>query len=399
MGSIMKNSKSTKTSKKKHSLVLTSCLFPPDLLRQRVAFSMMDEIVKELKKNNDHQTINTLLFAGDIIYADASAGILDPSDPKEKFDGAYKRLEATKSWKNLTAKLHHRFHTIDDHEIVDNWERSVNPDNCKLEGCDEKLMAEGKKRFQQFSQSNSGNEATNVDEKSLWGSRQADGLHLFLLDTRTERDARSAYNSRNVKMISGVQRKALLNWLDELHAVDLKNPEDPPVPKFIMSGSMILPRRVDAAYAAELNAPTLQSDSWDGYPKTRERILRHIAEKDIRNIVFLSGDEHLPVEATTVLKTADDRKTTVYSLHGSPLWAPFEFANTHQSAMMESDTYVFTRDGSSPVEANVQAEFPDVGNGFLHISMSVESPTQLELEYVGDRGRHLKTLKLCTNSL
>lgn len=160
---------------------------------------------------------------------------------------------------------------------------------------------------------------------------------------------------------------------------------------------MILPRRVYSVCAAQDRTPNLQSDSWDGYPGTREKILSHIAEKNIKNVIFLSGDEHLPVEATIVLK-AHGVCTTVYSLHGSPMWAPFEFANSEPSDLMKSDKYLFSQKTGLDVEAIVNAEFPNVGNGFLRIKFDLEHPHRLALTYVGDRATYQKSLPLCSES-
>ena len=156
----MKNIIKTQIAETTHSLFLTSCLYPPDLLRQRIAFRMMDKIVQVVDEQNNNSTINTLLFAGDHIYADASAGILDPSDPKEKFGGPYDRLKESRSWKDLKARMNNCFHTIDDHEIVDNWEPAVNPKICKIDGCKPKFMRDGKKKFYEFTQGKSGSNLT-----------------------------------------------------------------------------------------------------------------------------------------------------------------------------------------------------------------------------------------------
>ncbi len=171
----LKKNKATKT---KHSLFLTSCLYPPDLLRQRIAFLMMDKIVQVVDEQNNNSTINTLLFAGDHIYADASAGILDPSDPEEKFGGPYGRLQESRSWKNLKARMNNCFHTIDDHEIVDNWEPAVNPDICNTDGCCPETMKKGKEKFYEFVHGTSGNKS-NSEILNLWGSHYFDGINLF----------------------------------------------------------------------------------------------------------------------------------------------------------------------------------------------------------------------------
>lgn len=42
-----------------------------------------------------------------------------------------------------------------------------------------------------------------------------------------------------------------------------------------------------------LNGAILNYDQWDGYPKNRERILRHLADNAVPNAIVLSGDIHL----------------------------------------------------------------------------------------------------------
>ncbi len=42
-----------------------------------------------------------------------------------------------------------------------------------------------------------------------------------------------------------------------------------------------------------LNGAVLNYDQWDGYPKSRERVLQHLADAAIPNAVVLSGDIHL----------------------------------------------------------------------------------------------------------
>ena len=101
---------------KKNVLLLTSCLYPPNLLRQRLAYKMMDKMAEVITSEPDRSINYTLLVAGDSIYADASAGLLDPTDPRERFEQSYRRLQATPSWQQLSVLIHNRLHTIDDHD-------------------------------------------------------------------------------------------------------------------------------------------------------------------------------------------------------------------------------------------------------------------------------------------
>ena len=378
----------------KHSLILTSCLYPPNLLRQRLAYRMMDKLATV---TGDSDSINTLLFAGDSIYADASAGLMDPTHPQERFEAAYRRLQETASWKRMLPTLHNRRHTMDDHEIIDNWEPTHNPELGYMDGSDEKMMKEAKKHFLDFSQPQNSNRSENSNDGVLWGAQSIEGMNLFLMDTRTEREARCAETSRQAKLISPEQQTALLDWLATMHELDQKNHGQPPTPKFVMSGSMILPRRVASAFAEQKRSPTLESDSWDGYPSTRDTVLAYIAENNINNVVFLSGDEHIPCEANIVLSSPKNKDTTVYSLHGCPLYAPLPFANSEAHVFVESDSYTFPMSTQHErITANVEAQFPAVGNGFLRIEMNPAKPSELLLEYVGDDNNISRVLQLST---
>ena len=45
------------------------------------------------------------------------------------------------------------------------------------------------------------------------------------------------------------------------------------------------------------NDPAYWTDGWDGYPKARERLLSHIAARDIKNTLVLGGDVHAGIVA------------------------------------------------------------------------------------------------------
>ena len=65
---------------------------------------------------------------------------------------------------------------------------------------------------------------------------------------------------------------------------------------------------------ATLNGAVLNYDQWDGYPVQRERILQHLADNAVPNVVVLTGDIHL---AAVAQLRAGDRAT------GTPVGAEF----------------------------------------------------------------------------
>lgn len=398
---MMDTSNGSESKQTTNVLVLTSCIYPPNLLRQRLAYKMMDRITQLARDESDGSIKYTLLVAGDSIYADASAGILDPTEPRERFELAYRRLQTTPSWQQMSLVIHNRLHTIDDHEIIDNWEPSCKsaPDETD-DSSNADLMEQAKYHFLNFiSPGNEGQQIEDMPNK-LWGRRLIQGLNFFLMDTRTERDPRSAETVNTAEMVSPKQITDILAWLDELDQEDGESPELVPVPKFIMSGSMLLPRRTSFVSADDQTFSTLQSDSWDGYSNTRNKLLAHIAIRGIRNVIFLSGDEHLPNKTTIELTNADGLKTTVFSLHGAPLYAPLPFANSEPWAFLHEDRYAFsTPDTPEKNTADVKTQFPSVGNGFVRIEVSTETPSKILVEFVGDQNSESVDLRLSTGTI
>jgi len=65
---------------------------------------------------------------------------------------------------------------------------------------------------------------------------------------------------------------------------------------------------------ATLNGAVLNYDQWDGYPVQRQRILQHLADNSVPNVVVLTGDIHL---AAVAQLRAGDRAT------GTPVGAEF----------------------------------------------------------------------------
>ena len=63
-----------------------------------------------------------------------------------------------------------------------------------------------------------------------------------------------------------------------------------------------------------LNGAVLNYDQWDGYPVERERVLQHLADSSVPNVVVLTGDIHL---AAIAQLRAGDRAT------GTPVGAEF----------------------------------------------------------------------------
>lgn len=107
----------------------------------------------------------------------------------------------------------------------------------------------------------------------------------------------------------------------------------------------------------------MQSDAWDGYPCSQRELLNFIAEHDINNAVFLSGDEHLCLTAEAALR--GQSSIVIHSIHGSGMYAPFPFANSIPEDLLAKDLLC-----TSPAHRwNVTTKFAARGQGFALINV------------------------------
>ena len=123
----------------------------------------------------------------------------------------------------------------------------------------------------------------------------------------------------------------------------------------------------------------LRSDSWEGYPWSMASLMHHIVTQGIRNVVFLSGDEHLfcMARAEISLKGATARHV-IHSIHSSPLYAPFPFANSIPAMFPKKDRFAFEFAGLE-FECRVAAIVLPVKEGFTEIR-AYERPAGWKLD-------------------
>ena len=402
-------------------LLLGSCQFPPDVLRSRAAYKtkvLLRNYVRDNIKIRTPRPEFALLMAGDNIYADATAGLFDPVDEINRYKKAYELVQESSQEILLNSTSILRYSTIDDHEIVDNWEpANPQPDSSSKDKTaaaeNEKLMLQGKQYFIRDSQSRrfQRNEAKpileDVKDHGLWYPVNIDSAPVFLMDTRTDREPRTLKNLETAKLITEKQFKDLETWLRQQVDLDEKEAAQFARPKFILSGSMPLPRTRRVALAVSSNddgnhidrSYQLGSDSWDGYPATLNKVLALAAELNIKNLFFLSGDAHIPCIATATVKDINNNsEIDIGSIHAAPLYAPFPFANANPADFAAHDQFSF-HINQQKYKVSIETEFPEPGNGFVAIDNSDADKGQLHVEFhTGQNAIFSKSIPLAPNT-
>jgi cholesterol oxidase len=301
---------------------LGSCQYPHGLFDRDLADASLDRLaLGEPAASNAAapEPVGLALMVGDQIYADATAGLVDPTRRDEKYDLPHQRAFRLEGMRRVMRRMPVQM-LLDDHEIFDNWEplpTTLNPSVQRVEDEIERrkdARRDGVAAYQLY-QRMLGRRlrgATGAGPQDF--SFHAGGHAFYMLDTRSRRQRGSPSDGpAGGFIVQPTRRLALERWL-------IANPSRV---KFIATPSILLPRRKELVGR---DANTCRSDAWDGFPESMAWLLGFIADKAIRHVVFLSGDEHHSMHAEITLGSGTDA-VRVLSVHSSGLYAPYPFAN------------------------------------------------------------------------
>jgi phosphodiesterase/alkaline phosphatase D-like protein len=365
-------------------IFLASCQYPSGLLDRKPAWNGYRRLAETLRESGrDNTDGNSLLvLTGDQIYSDATAGLFDPTDMDDRYRAPYDALFSQPEVRAVLRQVPSVM-MLDDHEIAENWEprmSDVTDAMARIRPVVDTQGKEGMQAYYDFQRrtgrrpAGGGNQLPNA----FWFETNAGGVPVFVADTRTQRTPRTPGNLHRATIMDDDQHAALEAWL-----LEQKGKGD--APKFIVSPAIMFPfRRHTQRWVHEggpgsgrertSQAGVLRSDAWEGYPYSMARVLDFIATKAITNVVFLSGDEHLFCLASAKLvNEVTGVETRLHSVHGSPLYAPFPFANAHPGDFVPQHKIRFQAPISgNRYECTVQTMYKCC-NGFAEIDCSRQS--------------------------
>lgn len=341
--------------------VLAACQYPANVFDRRIAYGSYQRLSEHL----DNKVTSTpaqlrpsfALLMGDQVYTDPSAGMMDPIQRFDRFIDAYHTWLHQRPVKSVLRRLP-SFMMLDDHELLNDWDRAESSVGKASH------YRNGKASYWNFQRNLHQTPASDeLLNEPLWYAFQHNQFDFFMADSRSERDGRSITNTEpdadifplaEARLLSDKQFQALKDWL-------LK-PQSDSRPRFVVSPSMMLPRRLRTPETSENTA--IHCDAWDGYPRTLNALLTFIAEHDIKNLVFLSGDEHLSsVVDITLHHRGNDTLTQITSIHSSGLYAPMSFVNSTPELFAHHEDF----EPNPQVVCRVASQFYP-GDGFALIS-------------------------------
>lgn len=354
---------------------LASCQYPSDIFDHMPseakvagpADASLLALGRELKENPVGPSL--MLFLGDQVYVDATAGLFDPKIQDDRYRLPYERRGGSRGALEVMQYSNVDVHMIaDDHEIIDNWEPGA---PASKPG--KSAIQLGKESYWKYQRFDSGDDKTPIWRHDIVHR----GLPFFLGDTRTEREGRTTGNWRSANIMGKTQFGELCEWM--------VNRDYAALPKFVVTSSTLLPRRLAVARDP---ACALHSDAWDGYPSSLHELLAYACDHEVKGLVFLSGDEHLSnwVRAVvTNLKTG--KQCTLHSVHSSALYAPYPFANAVPQDFSSHETYSFDCCAQGRYSCQVSTTFAPEGDGFaLLTAAKTLAGWQLSVVFHGAQG-------------
>jgi len=263
------------------------------------------------------------LFVGDQIYADASAGLLDPLSPTERFVERHRAAFSRSSefgkpgLGDLLANLPVLM-APDDHEYIDNYPAGAPLVKARtrarrnaVQGVAFHAAEDAWHYFQSFG-------GRGGLARQGWETFHAGPLRVLVLDTRTFRDK----TTRTIFIDS--QRDKIRSWLSDAESQHYLN--------MIVTGSVVLPGLRPDGDPANPGAP----DTFQWSPIDRDFLLGQLARacrgKRHENFRFalLAGDYHVSLVAELAL---DDLGVRGVSMVVPPVYAPMPYVNATPQAV------------------------------------------------------------------
>ena len=304
--------------------VFASCQYPAGMVDRQQALQSYRLIADHFAGRPPER----VLLLGDQVYTDATYGMLDPTRIDDRYRVPYEQLNAPDGpLAQLPQDLRRVLRmTPDDHEFINDWE----PWRPGARG---ERYERGLAGYWRHQRGENDPQGLDVWIKEAAPAQATQRWHLFMADSRTQREHRDERSVATASLLGTKQTGELEEWLRSSPREDLK---------IVTSPAMLLPRA-----RMHVDEP-LRLENWQGYPASFHRLLAFLCDEQVANVVFLSGDAHLGCRARVQVRNRASGQRTVFESHHAPaLYAPYPFANETRWNLLRRDRFGFAWGGRS----------------------------------------------------
>ncbi len=250
---------------------------------------------KDISMRND---IDALMHLGDWYYEYAAGGSdyqgdtnrLHPLNHDALSKGDYRLWESQYKLEPSLRNMLQQYPIIqiwDDHEIADNsWYGGANNHNPATQGSWFVRKHNAKTAYFEWNPIRpiaTGND-TIIHRNFKWGNL----LNLIMLDTRYE--GRDSSLGQNISITNAYLTNPSRNMIGPVQLNWLKGQLSDTTTQWKILGNQVMigPLTINLLLTTNI----FNGDQWDGYPAERKRVWDYIAQNNIKDVVFLSGDIH-----------------------------------------------------------------------------------------------------------
>ncbi|KAL2884717.1 Alkaline phosphatase D [Ceratocystis lukuohia] len=251
----------------KFTFLSTSCIiprFPYNPLNHPLSIPGLNSLARVLPTLQAH----FMLFLGDFIYIDVPLAF---GKTREDYRRKYRQVYASPEWASVGQNLSW-IHTLDDHEISNNWSDNTTGVYTDAMSTFESYHAAANPPTARMAGSSASRPSATYFEFTQGP------ISVFMLDTRTYRTGNLALNATDPKktMLGKDQLADLLYWLNR--------PEPRGVTWKVIASSVPFTK----------NFPVDGVDTWGGFLAERRVVLEAIWDSYLHGIgvIILSGDRH-----------------------------------------------------------------------------------------------------------
>lgn len=300
-------------------LVLGACRQRPLLVDRDMADRSMRHVLEHLDRlevgDDKHCPVDAIVLAGDQVYADSRVDATHPGSSGGRFFDAY-REAWTAPWQREVFRRRPVYMVVDDHEFRNDYNNKIAESRPH-----EYIMSRQAASYYQIAAGPPRMHAG--DPWADWRSVSVRGFELFLTDTRADRSDDERISRVNARIMRPRQMKEMQEWLRTLQ--DSKTYGERA--KIVVMASPIAP----LVAGPDGGLSPLHGDGWQRFPESMADLLGFIAENEIKNVVFLSGDYHRFVRCELKLQAPGKNPVTATSIVTGGLYAPYPFANADSS--------------------------------------------------------------------
>lgn len=231
---------------------------------------------------------------GNDLYADWTTGEIKRSVRKSRGDEIHslddyrRRYAEYKMDANLMSAhaAHAWFPVWDDHEIDNNWAGNNDQDGSPPERFRLRRIMATQAYYEMMPLRKASfpvGESIQLNRRARWGNL----LEMNFLDTRSYRSDQACGDDWSRYPCAGVRdpQATVLGAAQERWLLDGLNASK-------TRWNALAQQVMFSDFSRDAKAERINLDSWAGYAVPRERLLNHLQQQRLRNVVVLSGDEH-----------------------------------------------------------------------------------------------------------